>query len=142
MASFVIPDLRPLDPAVWLPTVDPSRRAEAARLLQIFGEVTGFAPQLWPGNIAGFGRYAYRYDSGHAGESLATGFSPRKADLSIYILPGYADYGDILAGLGKHRMGKACLYLRRLADADEAALRRLIAAGLSDLAQRWTVLPH
>jgi hypothetical protein len=70
---------------------------------------------------------------------LATGFAPRKADLSIYILPGSGNFGPILARLGPHRMGKACLYLRHLADVDEAVLRDLIAAGLDDLRQRWVV---
>lgn len=141
MAKPVLPVVSPLDPDIWLPTILPERQAETARLLVIFGEETGFVPQLWPGNIAGFGRYAYHYDSGHGGESLATGFSPRKAELSIYIMPGYDDYAAILAQLGKHRLGKACLYLRRLADADEAVLRALIRAGLADLGRRWRVEP-
>jgi Domain of unknown function (DU1801) len=141
MARQISPVVAPLDAATWLPTVTPARQAEAARLLDIFAAETGFAPRLWPGDIAGFGRYAYRYDSGHAGESLATGFSPRKAELSIYILPGYANFSAHLAKLGKHRIGKACLYLRRLDDADEAVLRDLIRAGLDDLRTRWTVLP-
>jgi hypothetical protein len=130
-----------LDADSWLPTVVPERRAEAARLLQIFTEETGFVPHLWPGGIAGFGRYAYRYDSGHGGISLATGFAPRKADLSIYIMPGDADHTAILARLGRHRMGKACLYLRRLSDADERVLRDLIRAGLAELSTKWPVQP-
>jgi hypothetical protein len=141
MAKPVLPVVKALDPAVWLPTVIPARQSEAARLLEIFAQETGFAPQLWPGSIAGFGRYAYRYASGHAGESLATGFSPRKADLSIYILPGYADFTELLARLGKHRLGKACLYLRRLDDADEGVLRALIREGMADLATQWTITP-
>jgi hypothetical protein len=91
--------------------------------------------------MLGYGRYAYRYASGHAGESLATGFAPGKAELAIYILPGFADFGEILADLGPHRKGKACLYIRRLDAVDEAVLARLIRAGLDDLATRWTVLP-
>ncbi|MCU0802085.1 MAG: DUF1801 domain-containing protein [Rhodobacteraceae bacterium] len=130
-----------LDVGRWLATVVPERQAEAARLLQIFADETGFAPQLWPGGIVGFGRYAYRYDSGHGGISLATGFAPRKADLSIYIMPGDADHTAILVRLGKHRMGKACLYLRRLSDADEGVLRALIRAGLADLSGKWPVTP-
>jgi Domain of unknown function (DU1801) len=141
MAKPVLPHVTTLDQAIWLPTVLPERRAEAARLLMIFADETGFAPQLWPGGIAGFGRYAYRYDSGHTGQSFATGFSPRKADLSIYIMPGYSDHGALLAGLGRHRMGKACLYLRHLDDADEGVLRALIRAGLADLATQWTITP-
>jgi hypothetical protein len=132
----------PLDREAFLSGVEgPERRAEAERLLAIFGDVTGFLPRMWGASMVGFGRYQYRYDSGHSGESLATGFAPRKAELSIYILPGYADYGDILARLGPHRLGKACLYLKRLDRVDEAALRALIRAGLEDLGRRWTVHP-
>lgn len=120
---------------------DPVRLAEADRLLTIFAEVTGYPPRLWGGSMVGFGRYAYRYDSGHSGESLATGFAPRKAELSIYILPGTAGFGDILARLGPHRVGKACLYLRRLDRVDEGALRDLIRAGLEDLGTRWIIHP-
>jgi Domain of unknown function (DU1801) len=91
--------------------------------------------------MVGFGRYEYRYDSGHGGDSLATGFSPRKAELSVYIMPGYADFSGILARLGPHRTGKSCLYVRRLAAVDEGVLRELIRAGLADLARRWPVHP-
>ncbi len=91
--------------------------------------------------MVGFGRYVYRYESGRDGESLATGFSPRKAELSIYILPGYADFSDILARLGPHRKGKPCLYLKRLSQVDESVLKELIRAGLDDLRSRSEVLP-
>lgn len=119
----------------------PERQAEARALVALFQEVTGFRPRIFTGGMVGFGTYDYRYDSGHSGTSLATGFAPRKAELSIYILPGHADFGPILARLGKHRTGKACLYLKRLSDADPQALKDLIRAGLSDLATRWTVHP-
>lgn len=128
--------------AGWLDTVEPqARRDEAARLLAIFAEVTGFVPRLWGGSMVGFGRYEYRYDSGQAGESFATGFSPRKAAISIYIMPGYADHGAILQRLGPHRLGKSCLYVKRLAALNEVALREVIGAGLEDLRKRWLVFP-
>lgn len=130
-----------LDREVWLAGVMPARQAEAERLLAIFGEETGWEPRLWGPSMVGFGRYAYRYDSGHTGESLATGFSPRKAELSIYILPGGGSFGPILARLGPHRMTKACLYVRRLSAVDEGVLRELIRAGLADLGTRWQVHP-
>ena len=130
------------DVAAFLDLVAPPRRqTEARRLVTIFAEVTGYAPRVYSGGMVGFGRYAYTYDSGHSGVSLATGFATRKADLSIYILPGSANLGTLLARLGKHRMGKACLYLRHLDDADEGVLRALIAAGLADLKTRWPVEP-
>jgi hypothetical protein len=126
--------------ADFLAQVTPERRrTEALRLDAIFREETGFAPRLWPASILGYGRYHYRYASGREGSHLATGFSPRKAALVIYIMPGYADFGDLLARLGKHRKGKACLYVNRLEAVDEAALRALIRAGLEDLGRRWAV---
>ena len=114
----------------------PARQNEAHRLVAIFRDVTGFEPQLWGPSIIGFGRYAYTYDSGHSGDAPATGFSPRKAELSLYLNATQADTSALLARLGKHRTGQACLCLRHLDDADQAVLRRLIRFGLDDLAQR------
>ena len=91
--------------------------------------------------MLGYGIYDYTYASGRSGQFLATGFSPRKSKLSIYIMPGYADFGHILNRIGKHTVGKSCLYLNRLDDADEAVLAELIRAGLGDLAKRWPVHP-
>jgi hypothetical protein len=121
--------------------VDPARRVEAARLLAIFAEVTGWEPRLWGPSMVGFGRYVYRYASGHGGESLATGFSPRKAELSIYLMAGGEALAPILARLGPHRMAKACLYVKRLDAVDEGVLRDLIRAGLADLTRQWPVHP-
>ncbi|GKY88401.1 DUF1801 domain-containing protein [Sinisalibacter aestuarii] len=119
----------------------PTRRADAHALDALFREVTGWAPRMWGPTIVGYGSYAYRYESGREGEFLATGFSPRKASLVLYIMPGYAGYGDLLAGLGKHKFGKSCLYINKLSDVDEGALRRLIRAGLDDLAAKYPVSP-
>ena len=131
----------PLDREVWLAGVDSKRREEAGRLLDIFSAVTGWEPRLWGPSMVGFGRYIYRYESGHGGESLATGFSPRKTEMSLYLLPGGGDFGGILAQLGPHRMAKACLYLKRLSDVDEGVLRQLIRAGLDGLGARWVIHP-
>lgn len=127
----------------FLAAVEPeARRQEALALDALFHRVTGYEPAMWGPTIVGYGRYRYRYDSGREGESFATGFSPRKAELTVYILPGYADFGAILKDLGPHKFGKSCLYIKRLADIDTDALARLIRAGLDDLAQRWPVLPR
>ena len=130
-----------LDREVWLAGVEEKRQDEARRLLAIFGAVTGWEPRLWGPSMVGFGRYDYRYASGHGGTSLATGFAARKGEWSVYILPGYADFGPILERLGPHRMGKSCLYLRRMDKVDMAALEDLIRAGLADLGQHWPVYP-
>ncbi|NNK17230.1 MAG: DUF1801 domain-containing protein [Sulfitobacter sp.] len=115
------------------------RQEEALRLDRFFRDVTGFEPRLWSRNMLGYGFYDYRYASGREGRWFATGFAPRKEKLSIYIMPGYADFGDILTRLGKHTKGKSCLYLNRLADADMNVLAELVRAGLADLGERWPV---
>lgn len=133
---------READVAEWLETVEPERRRVDAKALDaLFREVTGWEPRMWGPSIVGYGRYHYRYDSGREGDFLATGFAPRKASLVLYIMPGYADFGDILDRLGKHRLGKSCLYVNKLADVDAGVLRELIRAGLDDLDRRWPVAP-
>jgi hypothetical protein len=127
----------PLDRSAWLAGVEPARLDEAERLLEIFAEVTGWEPRLWGPSMVGFGRYEYRYGSGHSGESLVVGFSPRKAELSLYGLLGAED--TLLARLGPHRAGKGCLYVKRLAAVDEAVLRGLIQAGVVETQKRWPV---
>ena len=117
----------------------PTRRADGLALLEVFTRVTGFDPVVWGSSIIGFGRYHYRYDSGREGDFLATGFAVRKANLVVYIMPGYGDYDAILDRLGKHKKGKSCLYINKLADIDLAVLEELILAGLRDLDKIWPV---
>jgi hypothetical protein len=131
-----------VDPAAFLASVTPDRRRNEAHALDaLFRGITGWVPRMWGPSIVGYGRYAYRYDSGHAGETLATGFSPRAAKLVVYILPGFTGFDALLADLGPHTLGKSCLYLTRLDRVDSNVLARLIRAGLDDLATRWTVEP-
>ena len=119
----------------------PTRRADAETLDKIFQDITGWAPRMWGPTIIGYGTYHYIYDSGREGDAPATGFSPRKANLSVYIMPGYADYGTILERLGKYKIGKSCLYINKLADIDLDVLRELIRTGLKDLDAKWPVKP-
>lgn len=126
----------------FLAAVEPARRRDEARRLDgIFREATGFEPRMWGPSIVGYGSYHYVYESGREGDFLATGFSPRKAAHSVYIMRGYADFGPILERLGRHRKGKSCLYINKLADIDETVLTELIRAGLDDLAARWEIRP-
>jgi hypothetical protein len=120
----------------------PTRRADALALDTLFRDISGFEPRMWGPTIIGYGRYDYVYDSGREGSFLATGFSPRKSNLSIYIMPGYEDYAEILGRLGKHKMGKACLYINKLADVDMVVLAELIRTGLRDLSAKWPVQPE
>ena len=119
----------------------PRRREDALVLNEIFKDVTDWKPCMWGASIVGFGSYHYIYKTGREGDSLATGFSPRKQNLSIYIMPGYTDFSDILADLGKHKIGKSCLYINKLSDVNVDVLKRLIEAGLKDLDSTWKVQP-
>ena len=126
----------------YLSQVEPERRRkDAQRLDQIFREVSGFAPRMWGPSIVGYGRYHYTYASGREGDAPATGFAPRKANLVVYIMPGYTDFSAILARLGKHKIGKSCLYINKLDDIDLVVLKELIAAGIEDLGRHWPVEP-
>ena len=121
-------------------SIEPERRRlEAEALDLMFREVTGFEPRLWSGRMVGYGSYDYTYDTGHSGTSLATGFAIAPRQITVYIMPGYTPFPEIMARLGKHRTGKCCLYLTRLEHADDRALRDLIRAGLDDLGTRWEV---
>lgn len=129
--------------AAYLEAVDHPRRREDAMVLdRLFQEVTGFQPRMWGDTIIGYGRYDYTYESGRSGSFLATGFAPRKANMVVYVLPGYADFSEILDRLGPHRLGKSCLYLGALSKVDLDVLAELIRAGLADLGQRWPVFPE
>ncbi|MDF3414525.1 DUF1801 domain-containing protein [Sulfitobacter sp. M57] len=126
----------------FLSDVAPARRhMEAARLDAFFRTVTGWQPVLWSGTMLGYGSYDYTYASGRRGRYFATGFAPRKAKLSIYIMPGYTDFSEILGRLGKHSIGKSCLYLNKLEDADMEVLAELVRAGLRNLTGIWPVNP-
>ena len=131
------------NPADFIAGVTPERRRlDAETLLPFFAGVTGFVPRMWGPSIIGYGRYHYTYESGREGDFLATGFSPRKASLSIYIMPGYQDYAEILGRLGKHKLGRSCLYINKLSDIEMEVLAELVRAGLRDLDRIWTVQPE
>lgn len=122
--------------------VMPDRRREDATVLnKLFQDVTGWKPRMWGPSIIGYGEYHYTYDSGREGDFLATGFSPRKANLVMYIMPGYQNLGDMLDRLGKHKIGKSCLYINKLADVDIDVVAEIIRFGVDDLATRWPVKP-
>jgi hypothetical protein len=120
--------------AAFLATVaDAQRREDCRRVLEIMRSATGVEPKMWGDSIVGFGSYHYRYESGREGDWFVTGFSPRKSSLTLYIMAGFDRYEALLSRLGKHSTGKSCLYIRRLADVDEAALRQLVAASVQHM---------
>jgi hypothetical protein len=118
-----------------------TRRADAETLLQMMKRVTGMEPVMWGETIVGFGRYHYKYDSGREGDYFLTGFSPRKAAMTVYIMPGFKQYGDQLARLGKHRHSVSCLYLNRLDGIDMAVLEEMVAhsvAHMKEIYPQWS----
>lgn len=110
---------------------DERRRDEASQLATLMGELSGEGPLMWGPSIVGFGTYHYKYESGRSGDMCRIGFSPRKSDLVVYICGGFGRHADLLARLGKHRIGKSCLYLKRLSDADPTILRELLTDELA-----------
>lgn len=105
---------------------DDQKRQDAFELLEIFKEATGEQAVLWGPSIVGFGEYHYKYESGREGDSMLAGFSPRKNALTLYIMGGFDQYEDLLGRLGKFKQGKGCLYVKKLTDIDQEALKDLI----------------
>ena len=108
---------------------DAGVRGDSEALLQLMRKATGQEPVMWGPAMVGFGRYSYTYDTGRSGEWFVVGFSPRKANLSIYIMAGFDQHQALLGKLGKHTVAKSCLYVKRLADVDPGVLAQLVSAG-------------
>lgn len=125
----------------FLATLPDPKRTQAQALYKLFGEVTGWNARLINGRIIGFGSYDYTYESGRSGTNFATGFAVSKTKFSIHILPGYADFTEITARLGKAKYGASCVYVNKLDDIDLGVLRELIRAGLDNLDSIWPVSP-
>ena len=129
-----------IDPKDFVAAVEnPKRRADAEILLEFFERVTGLKAQMWGPSIIGYGRYHYKYESGREGEHLLTGFSPRKSNLVFYIMPGYRaeEMQEMLSRLGKHKLGKACLYVNKLDDIDMDVLEEIVLDGLADMRKKY-----
>ena len=112
---------------------DPERKKDCRTLLGIMKRVTGRKPRMWGPSIVGFGSYHYRYASGREGDWFLTGFSPRKGDLILYLMPGVRNYPALLKKLGRYQAGTSCLYLKNLAGVDLAVLEKLIAGAHRDI---------
>ncbi|HSA55923.1 MAG TPA: DUF1801 domain-containing protein [Gemmatimonadaceae bacterium] len=109
---------------------DESRRADCRTIVEMMRKATGAEPRMWGPSIVGFGEYHYKYASGREGDWFVAGFSPRKANLTLYIMSGFPQHEALMAKLGKYTTGKSCLYVKRLADIDLGVLARLIDASV------------
>jgi hypothetical protein len=114
---------------------DEKKRQDSYALLALMREVTGEEPVMWGDSIVGFGRYHYRYASGREGDWFLAGFSPRKQNLTLYIMAGFDEYDDLLEDLGKFKTGKACLYIKRMEDVDTGVLKELVRQSVQHVAQ-------
>lgn len=115
---------------------DARKRADARTVAALMQEATGEAPAMWGPGIVGFGRCHLRYESGRELDWMLVGFSPRKAALTLYIMPGFAEYEELLARLGKVSIGKSCLYLKTLVGIDQAVLRELVTRSVEHMRQQ------
>jgi Domain of unknown function (DU1801) len=112
---------------------DPQRKADCLVIADLMEELTGAEPKMWGDSIVGFGDYSYKYASGREGDWFLAGFSPRKQNLSLYIMGYLETYSDLLKQLGKFKHGKACLYIKKLEDVDIEVLKSLIINSIKHL---------
>ena len=122
--------------SAFLKTVaDEDRRRDCLAVVKIMKEATWAEPRMWGPSIVGFGTYHYKYASGREGDWPLTSFSPRKNDLTLYNMGGFGRYEPLMSRLGKYKHGKACLYIKRLADIDLAVLKELVKASVEHVAR-------
>ena len=111
------------------------KRQDSYAILELMQDVTGEEPAMWGTSIVGFGSYHYKYASGRENEWFLVGFSPRKQNLTLYIMSGFDDYESLLADLGKYKTGKSCLYINKLEDVDLPTLRELVKKSVTHMAE-------
>lgn len=113
------------------------QRADCRELMALLQKVTGERPTMWGPSIVGYGVYRYTYESGRTGEAPLAGFAIRGRDLVVYLVAEDDEQRSLLSKLGKHKMGKSCLYFKRLADLDESVLEQLVAGSVADVRRRY-----
>ena len=111
------------------------KRADCYKILELMKETTQYEPVLWGDSIVGFGSYHYRYASGREGDWFLTGFSPRKGNITLYIMAGFERYEALMERLGKYKTGKSCLYIKKIEDVDLETLRELVRLSADHVAK-------
>lgn len=112
------------------------QRSDCRELMVLFKKVTRHSPRMWGPSIVGYGSYKYTYESGHKGEAFLAGFAIRGRELVVYLLTDGEEQRSLLSKLGKHRVGKSCLYFKQLADLDRSALEELVVGSIADIRRR------
>ena len=116
---------------------DEAVRDDCRRIAEIMSRLTDSPAVMWGPAMVGFGTYHYKYESGREGDWMLVGFSPRKANLTLYIVDGFEKYDDLMSKLGKHKTGKSCLYIKSLKDIDLAVLEELITESVESLRKKY-----
>ena len=116
---------------------DAGKREDCKTLVQLMGDITQEPPLMWGDSIVGFGSYHYRYASGREGDWFLAGFSPRKQNLTIYIVSGFSHFPTLMEKLGKYKISKSCLYVKRLSDIDQTVLKELIKRSVQYVAELY-----
>ena len=123
--------------AAFLRKSELSKRQDCETIIGIMVEATGEKPVMWGSSIIGFGSYHYKYATGREGDWLLIGLSPRKQNVSIYFMDGFSNYEKLLAKLGKHKIGKSCLYINKLADIDMRVLTDLVRRSVKNMRKKY-----
>jgi uncharacterized protein DUF1801 len=118
---------------------DNQMRRDCLALMDIMGKATKSEPRMWDTNIVGFGSYHYKYASGREGDWMLTAFAPRKQNLTLYVMPGFAGRDELMAKLGKHSGGKSCIYVKRLSDLHLPTLKKLVTDSVKHLRKTYPV---
>jgi hypothetical protein len=114
---------------------DEQKRQACAAIKAIMEQASGAEARMWGDSIVGFGTYHYKYASGREGDWMLTGFSPRKRNLTLYIMSGFDEYDELMGRLGKYKTGKSCLYINRLEDVDLEVLRELVEQSVQHMVE-------
>jgi len=117
---------------------DPQKRKDCKEISKLMKAITGKKPTMWGSSIVGFDTYDYTYASGRSGTWFIVGFSPRKQNITIYIMPGYKDYGTLLDKLGPHKIGKSCIYIKSLEHIHLPTLKKIITSGYKDMKEKYS----
>lgn len=123
--------------SAFLKSLDAPQRADCEYLCKLMTRATGSAPAMWGDSMVGFGNYQYTYASGRSGEWFVTGFAPRKNSLSVYIMPGFAEFADLMSVLGRFKTGKSCLYIKNLEDIDVDTLEKIVVASVAVMEEKY-----
>jgi len=116
---------------------DPDKRRDCKTMMAMMRAATGKRAKMWGTAIIGFGSYEYKFATGKTGSSVLVGLSPRAQNIAVYIMPGFSKYGALLKKLGKHKVGKSCLYLKSLENVDQDVLSKLIQRSVDDMKKKY-----